>query len=412
MPFNPHPDRRCTFNRDALAGHGCKLRSHPTVRCFKDIVSDVFILLFRDCKRLQVPEERRAGSNLVHSGGAARSLPSKKQDGIAMAPSPSSPTLKGHSCTLTVLQVALCISTLSGTWHISASKTIFPTPRRLDGPPDITRTCGTSTVSFRPSTITAYEAGATAVAGGPMQPPSIGSSMVGPSSTPEDEEGYNSQDQAARDDRGAVNGRESDRIVAAPASRRGTTRGKKLLSRGRCQVPRSTGIINNITRGSSSDQSETSRNDSRTVGGSQQPGGQGKGATRVAAATSSPADLADISHEDEGPVSITSGGGGTHSGGRSAADAGATGTNSESKKVGPDDRGGRVGGGAKTEAKKAAGKQRSQRRATAFTKAPRVRAKASVSLRTEDDIQGMVDRIKSCNPNNGGGRQAKGGLDW
>ncbi|CAM9514174.1 unnamed protein product, partial [Ectocarpus sp. 8 AP-2014] len=36
-------------------------------------------------------------------------------------------------------------------------------------------------------------------------------------------------------------------------------------------------------------------------------------------------------------------------------------------------------------------------------------ATAKASLRTEADIQGVVDEIKSRNPNNGGGRQAKGG---
>lgn len=52
--------------------------------------------------------------------------------------------------------------------------------------------------------------------------------------------------------------------------------------------------------------------------------------------------------------------------------------------------------------KKTAKKSRSQSRATTSAIAP-------TSLGTKDDIQQMVDTIKSRNLNNGGGRQAKGG---
>lgn len=48
-------------------------------------------------------------------------------------------------------------------------------------------------------------------------------------------------------------------------------------------------------------------------------------------------------------------------------------------------------------------------RITSAATKPRDVATANASLGTEADIQGVVDKIKSRNPNNGGGRQAKGG---
>lgn len=59
-------------------------------------------------------------------------------------------------------------------------------------------------------------------------------------------------------------------------------------------------------------------------------------------------------------------------------------------------------GGAGAGIKKTTRKARPQSGTTVSTIVP-------TALGTEDEIQGMVDTIKSRNPNHGGGRQAKGG---
>lgn len=244
-----------------------------------------------------------------------------------------------------------------------------------------------------------------------MQPPSNGSSTADPHLVGRQEEHGNSpRDEETHHDRGAVNGSELASDVAAPMLRQRTD-DKKVVFRGNHQTPGNACSTSSTASANGSGNNDAIGNDDHAAGNSQKSDDKGAEVANVAATTAGPTDLTDgvESRQQKVPVSITSESGRIEVGAGSAAIVRAVGKKYALKKGGPAGTRGRARGGTSTRRKTAVVKKRSRARATTSSNVSRARAKAPVPLRTEDDIQGMVDKIKSRNPNNGGGRQAKGG---